>query len=1000
MPFDHSSTLSLNRRHLRIHPLTWAIAVALAPVAAGALPQDGVIKQGQATIQTPQTGQMVINQSTQTAAVDWRSFSVDKGETVNIVQPNAQAVLINRVIGYDPTRILGQINANGRVVLSNPRGVYFATGSQVDVGSLVATTLSLSDADLQSGRLRFGASTEGAGELRAEGSIHAADAVALIAPQLSANGSIDARRVGLAAASNVTVDVEGDGLVLFNVRNDEGLETRLNQLGTINASQSAELRAVARAGFADTVLNMEGVVRARSLEGVAGRVVVDGGSQGVTWVNGSIDASGGAGQAGGDVLVQGQRIMLDTQAQLDASGDTGGGRIRVGGDFRGANPDVFNAEKLIVRSGAQLNADAGISGNGGQVILWSDMNTVFLGSISAKGGALGGNGGQAEVSGRQFLTFAGSSDLSAVNGKFGQLLLDPTSIQVTNSGTDPLTANISFADAGTNISIKATGSNSLQALLNTQDVVLEATGSISILESVSGSNALTLKAGDDISISAALSASALTLSANDAGGPPSTNGSVTATQPLTATSGNISITSIGSSGSHSLNAAINAAGTLTINGDATIGGTATAATIAVASGTLTLGSSDRLADTAAVTIASGATLKLNGNDTIASLTSAGTLDRTAAGNTLTAATYAFNNGAVIGAALGTGAITSNGAVTLNRTAGASTINVVTGTLTLGNADRLSDSAAVTIGSGATLKLGGNDTIGSLVSAGTLDKAGTNDTLTAGTYALNAGAVVDAKLGAGTITSNGTVSLNDTATATTITVASGTLTLGAADLLANTADVSINSGATLKLGGNDTIRSLISEGTLDKTNINDTLTAGTYALNGGAAVNAKLGTGTINSSGSNSITDTVGALTVHVNSGTLTVGNGGNSGSLSSSATVDGAGSLAFNRSDNFSVGTKFTGGVAVAQAGGPSSTLTLTNTSNDHSGGTSVTSGTLVLGGNNVLGSGAVSINGGTLGHRHVQRHRRFADRAERDRRRHDRHTDRDDLHAQQWRRR
>jgi filamentous hemagglutinin family protein len=94
---------------------------------------------------------MVINQSTQTAAVDWRSFSVDKGETVNILQANSQAVLVNRVIGYDPTRIPGQINANGHVVLSNPRGAYFSADSQVDVGSLVAMTLSLSEEKLQSG---------------------------------------------------------------------------------------------------------------------------------------------------------------------------------------------------------------------------------------------------------------------------------------------------------------------------------------------------------------------------------------------------------------------------------------------------------------------------------------------------------------------------------------------------------------------------------------------------------------------------------------------------------------------------------------------------------------------------------------------------------------------------------------------------------------------------------------------------------------------------------
>jgi hypothetical protein len=285
--------------------------------------------------------------------------------------------------------------------------VYFAAGSQVDVGSLVATTLSLSDADLQSGRLRFGAATEGAGELRMEGQIRAADAVALVAPQLHVDGSIEARRVGLAAASRVTVDVEGDGLVLFNVRNDDNLDTRLNQLGQINATQSAELRAAARSGFADTVLNMEGVVRARSLEGVAGKVVIDGGAQGVTRLNGQIDASGGSGQAGGDVLVLGQRVMLDNGAQLDASGGTGGGRIRVGGDFHGANADVRNAEQLVVQAGASIKADATVSGDGGQVVLWSDDATRFRGQLSARGGAQGGNGGLAEVSGKRFLDFAG-----------------------------------------------------------------------------------------------------------------------------------------------------------------------------------------------------------------------------------------------------------------------------------------------------------------------------------------------------------------------------------------------------------------------------------------------------------------------------------------------------------------------------------------------------------------------------------------------------------------
>ncbi len=99
---------------------------------------------------------------------------------------------------------------------------------------------------------------------------------------------------------------------------------------------TAEIRAAARAGFADTVLNMEGVVQARSLGMREGHVVIDGGSSGITRVAGTVDVSGrAAGQSGGDALVTGHNVMLDASAAIDAAGDSAGGRVRVGGDFHG-----------------------------------------------------------------------------------------------------------------------------------------------------------------------------------------------------------------------------------------------------------------------------------------------------------------------------------------------------------------------------------------------------------------------------------------------------------------------------------------------------------------------------------------------------------------------------------------------------------------------------------------------------------------------------------------
>ena len=77
-----------------------------------------------------------------------------------------------------------------------------------------------------------------------------------------------------------------------------------------------------------------------------------------------------------------------------------------------------------------LRADAHDSGNGGKVVVWSDDSTRFRGSISARGGDEGGNGGFVEVSGKQRLGFSGKVDVGAPKGQLGSVLLDPDDLYV------------------------------------------------------------------------------------------------------------------------------------------------------------------------------------------------------------------------------------------------------------------------------------------------------------------------------------------------------------------------------------------------------------------------------------------------------------------------------------------------------------------------------------------------------------------------------------------
>ena len=129
---------------------------------------------------------------------------------------------------------------------------------------------------------------------------------------------------------------------------------------------------------------------------------------------------------------------------VNASGATGGGVIHVGGDLHGGGTTP-TASRTYVGPDAVLKADATGTGDGGQVVVWSDQITRYYGMISAQGGPLGGNGGLVEVSGKVNLEFAGQVSTLAPMGITGTLLLDPETIDV-NSGGTPVYTSLSQVD--------------------------------------------------------------------------------------------------------------------------------------------------------------------------------------------------------------------------------------------------------------------------------------------------------------------------------------------------------------------------------------------------------------------------------------------------------------------------------------------------------------------------------------------------------------------------
>ncbi len=324
----------------------------LLPSLAAALPIDGHVVAGQATIQQVSPTTLSIAQASDKAILNWNSFSIASNEAVHFIQPSVSSIALNRVIGVDPSVILGQLQANGRIFLINPNGILFGAGAQINVGGLLATTLQTRDDDFMAGRYLFAQDPlKGLKTVVNHGTIHVSDNgyVVLMAPGVSNEGVIVANlgTALLGSGQKFTLDLMGDGLiryaindkVLGQVTGPDGkpLSSAVSNSGTIQADGGQVILSARASGDVfSSVVNQSGVIRAHSLVNRDGLVRLEGGDTGLVQVAGTLDASGTeAGERGGQVSVLGQSVSLLDSARIDVSGHSGGGTVLIGGNYQG-----------------------------------------------------------------------------------------------------------------------------------------------------------------------------------------------------------------------------------------------------------------------------------------------------------------------------------------------------------------------------------------------------------------------------------------------------------------------------------------------------------------------------------------------------------------------------------------------------------------------------------------------------------------------------------------
>ncbi|MDQ8207094.1 MBG domain-containing protein [Coraliomargarita sp. SDUM461003] len=452
-----------------------ALWMFFGPSALLALPQNPQVTHGQIDLST-QAGRMQIQQLSQMGVINWEDFSIGAGEWVDIQQLNVDAALLNRVTGANPSELLGQLNANGRVYVVNPNGVLVGPGARINTAEFIASTLDIADADfLNGGSLQFeGESDAGIVNL---GEITASNGdIILVAHVVENAGELEAAEgaVVLGAGQKILLQPDADQrLVIETSLSDTVAGTGVDNSGLIEAAQ-AEIQAAGGSVY-DLAINQSGTIRATGVTQKDGRVLLT--------------------ADGGDLQLSGQ---LSAQ-----NADGSGGEILLGGEYQGSDPAVANAANVFVTETAQIDVSAQGDADAGRAIVWSGVQTDFHGNIDGQGGASGGDGAFVEVSGKQVLNYYGQADLRAASGVTGHLLLDPGQAIISTATDD--TANGVFNNAvlegnlsTANVTVNAS---------NYGDLGSGALGEIIVNAPVTWSAAttLTLKAGNYIEINADLS---------------------------------------------------------------------------------------------------------------------------------------------------------------------------------------------------------------------------------------------------------------------------------------------------------------------------------------------------------------------------------------------------------------------------------------------------------------------------------------------------------------
>ncbi|MFH1441890.1 MAG: filamentous hemagglutinin N-terminal domain-containing protein, partial [Candidatus Omnitrophota bacterium] len=322
---------------------------------AYALPEGMQVESGNVSVAQPDAATLNITAADK-SVINFNSFNIGTNERVNFIQPSVESSVLSRVTGSQASQINGTLTANGILFLTNPNGINFGATANVQVNSLMASTLDITTNNFINGNYIFEKDSNKAfARILNEGMIEGNN-IALVASAVENRGVISARAgtVTLASGDKITVSVDVRGLIMVEINeqtsgkvydeNGVALKDAINNSGTVEGA-TVYMSAKTANDIFENAVNTTGIVKANGITQENGVIRI--------WANKFIEVSGS--------MITNQRIEITSEEFINVRGD-----FKTAGDvvFSANNGINVNGDITVERGNLEFKADADKDGIG------------------------------------------------------------------------------------------------------------------------------------------------------------------------------------------------------------------------------------------------------------------------------------------------------------------------------------------------------------------------------------------------------------------------------------------------------------------------------------------------------------------------------------------------------------------------------------------------------------------------------------------------------------